>query len=121
MFASIFERADGVLQRRKIGEEGPGSFKIRRPFDTVLTLMVRCIGCGRRRDERLIAAGTHRLLERADGVPARGTEEGHWVGAEGGTTCEAFDWQDKPEGADGTIRSADPVCLHVTSQGKRSN
>jgi hypothetical protein len=44
--------------------------------------MVRCIGSGRWRDKWLIAAGTSRLLERADGLPARGTEEGHRVSAE---------------------------------------
>lgn len=60
--------------------------------------MIRCIGRGRWRDKRLIAAGTNWLLEWADGLPARATEEGHWVSAERGTTCKAFDRQHKPEG-----------------------
>jgi hypothetical protein len=98
MFASIFECADGFPQWRKIGEEGPGPFKIRRPFYTVLTLMVRGIGRGRWRDKRLIAAGTHWLLERADGVPTRGTEERHRISAEGLATGDTFDRQHKPEG-----------------------
>jgi len=97
MFASILERADGFPQWRKVGEEGPGSLKSRRPFLTLLALMVRCIGRGRWRDKRLIAAGTNWLLERADGLPAHGTEEGHRVSAERGTTCKAFDRQYKPE------------------------
>ena len=82
MFAPILERADGVPQWRKVGEEGPGPLKIRWPFLTVLALMVWSIGRGRLRDKRLIAAGTHRVLEGPDGVPARGTEEGYRVGAE---------------------------------------
>jgi hypothetical protein len=82
MFASILERTDGVPEWRKIGEEGPGPLKIRRPLLTVLAVMVRCIGRGGLRDKRLIAAGTNWLLERADGLPARGTEEGHRVSAE---------------------------------------
>ena len=59
--------------------------------------MIRRVGCGRRRDEWLIAAGTHRLMEWADGVPARGAEEGHWVGAERVATREAIYWQDEPK------------------------
>jgi hypothetical protein len=98
MFALILERADRFPQWRKVWEEGPGSLKSRWPFLTLLALMVRCIGRGRWRDKRLIAAGTHWLLERADSMPARGTEEGHRVSGEGITTCEAFDRQHKPEG-----------------------
>ena len=82
MFAPILERADGLPQWREVGEESPGSLKIRWPLLTVLALMVRSIGRGRWRDKRLIAAGTNWLLERADGLPAHGTEEGHRVGAE---------------------------------------
>lgn len=82
MFASILERADGFLQGRKIGEEGPGPLEVRWPFLTLLALMVRRIGCGRRRDERLVTAGANWVLEWADGLPARGTEEGHRVGGE---------------------------------------
>ena len=98
MFASIFECADGFPQWRKVGEKGPGSLKIRWPFLTLLALMIRCIGRGCWRDKRLIAAGTNWLLEWADGLPARATEEGHWVSAERDTTCKAFDRQHKPEG-----------------------
>jgi hypothetical protein len=98
MFASILERADGFPQWRKVGEEGPGSLKIRWPLLTVLALMVRCIARGRWRDKRLIAAGTNWVLERADGLPARSTEEGHRVGAERMATGDAFHRQDKPEG-----------------------
>ena len=98
MFASILKRADGFLERRKIGEEGPGSLEVWWPFLTMLALMVRGIGRGRRRDKRLIASGTSLLLEWVDGLPAHGTEEGHWISAERGATCEAFDRQDKPEG-----------------------
>jgi len=82
MFASILERADGFPQWGKVGEEGPGSLKSRWPFLTLLALMVRCIGRGRWRDKRLIAAGTNWLLERVDGVPAGGAEEGDRVSAE---------------------------------------
>jgi len=82
MFASILERADGFPQWRKVGKEGPGSLKIRWPFLTLLALMVRCIGRGRWRDKRLIAAGANWLLEGADGLPARATEEGNRVSAE---------------------------------------
>ena len=59
--------------------------------------MIRRVGCGRRRDERLIAAGTHRLMEWADGSPARGAEEGDGVGAERVATREAFHWQEEPK------------------------
>jgi hypothetical protein len=82
VFASILERADGFPQWREIGEEGPGSLEVRWPFLTLLALMVRCIGRGRCGDERLIAAATNWVLEWADGLPARGTEEGHRVGGE---------------------------------------
>ena len=82
MFTSIFERADGFLQWRKVGKEGPGPLKVRWPFLTVLAFMVRCIGRGCWRDKRLIAAGANWLLERADRLPARATEEGHRVSAE---------------------------------------
>ena len=82
MFASILERADGFPEWRKVGEEGPGSLKIRRLLLTRLALMVRCIGRGRWRDKRLVAAGANRVLERTDGLPARATEEGHRVCAE---------------------------------------
>jgi hypothetical protein len=98
MFASILERADGFAQWRKVREEGPGSLKSGRPFLTVLALMIRCMGRGRLRDKRLIAAGTSWLVERADVLPARGTEEGHWVSTECRTTYEALHWQHKPEG-----------------------
>jgi len=43
--------------------------------------MVWGVGCGRRRDERLVTAGTNWVLEWVDGVPTRGTEEGHRVGS----------------------------------------
>jgi hypothetical protein len=56
--------------------------KIRWPFLTLLALMVWCIDRGRWGDKRLIAAGTNWLLERADGLPARGAEEGNRVSAE---------------------------------------
>ena len=82
MFASIFERADGLPQRREIGEEGPGPLKGWRPLLAVLALMVWCIGRGRFRDKRLIAAGTSWLPERVDILPACGTEEGHRISAE---------------------------------------
>jgi hypothetical protein len=36
-------------------------------------------------------------MEWVDGVPARGAEEGHWVGAERVATGEAFHWQDEPK------------------------
>ncbi len=98
MFASIFERADGFPQWREIGVEGPGSLEVRWPFLTVLALMVWRIGRGRWGDKRLIAAGTHWLLERADGVPTRGTEEGYRISAEGPATGDTFDRQHKTEG-----------------------
>jgi hypothetical protein len=98
MFASVLERAYGLSQWRKIWEEGPGALKFRRMFLTLLALMIRSIGRGCRRDKRLIAVGTHRMLEWADGVPARGTEEGHRVGAEWMAAGTAFDRQYKPKG-----------------------
>jgi len=82
MFASVLKRTDGVPQGREIGEESPGPFKVRRLFLTALALMIRCVGRGRVRDKWLVAAGTYRMLERADGVPARGAEEGDRVSAE---------------------------------------
>ncbi len=82
MFASIFERADGFPQWREIGEEGPGPFKNRQPVLTVLAVMVWGVGCGHRRDEWLVTAGTNWVLEWADGLPTCGTEEGHRVGGE---------------------------------------
>jgi len=112
MFASILQRADSVLQGRKVGEEGPGSLKVRWPFLTVLALMVRCIGHGCRRDKGLIAAGTSRLLEPVDGLPARGTEEGYRVSAERAATGDAFDRQDKPEGL--TAPSDQPILCVFT-------
>ena len=98
MFTTILKRADGFPEGRKVGEESPRSFKIRRPFLTVLAMMVRCIGRGCRRSKWLIAAGTRRLPDRADRLPTHRTEEGHWVCAERGAACEALDRQDKPEG-----------------------
>lgn len=71
--------------------------KVWRLFLALLALMIRCIGRGRRRDEWVVAADTPRLLEWADGPPARGAEEGDWVGAERLATGEAFHWQDKPK------------------------
>ena len=90
MFAAILERADGFLQGRKIGEEGPGPFKNWQPALAVLAVMVWGVGCGRRRDEWLVTAGANWVLEWADGLPARGTEEGHRVGGEWVVAGEAF-------------------------------
>lgn len=98
LFAAILERADGFPQWRKIGEEGPGPFKSRRPLLTMLTSMVWCIGRGSWRDKGLVAADTSRLLERTDVLPARGTEEGYWVRAECMATAQAFHRQHKPDG-----------------------
>jgi hypothetical protein len=97
MFASILEWADGVPQWWKVGKEGPGSLKVRWPFLTVLALMVRGKGSGRRWDKRLIAAGTSWLLELADGLPARAAEEGDRVSAEWMATGNAFHRQHKSE------------------------
>ena len=82
MFALILERADRFPQWRKVGEQGPGSLKIRWPFLTLLALMVWGIGSGGQRDERPIAADTQWLLERADRLPTYRTEEGHRVRAQ---------------------------------------
>jgi hypothetical protein len=90
VFASILELADGFTQWREVGEEGPGSLELRRPFLTLLAVVVRCIGCGRWGDKRLIAAGTNGVLEWADSLPAGGTEERHRVGGEGLPAREAF-------------------------------
>src|SRR4051794_5040620 len=98
MFTMILERADGLTQRRKIGKQSPGSLKIRWSSLTVLALMIWSMGRGYRRDKRLIAASTNRLLERTDGVPARGTEEGHRVGAECMATGHALHRQHKSDG-----------------------
>jgi len=119
MFASILKRADGFLEGWKVGKEGPGSLEVWWPFLTVLALMVWGIGCGRRRDKRLIAAGTCRLLEWVNGLPTHGTEEGHWVSAERGATCEAFDRQYKPEGL--TAPSDQPtLCIFARHRRRRA-
>src|ERR1041385_5068724 len=112
MFASVFERTDGFSQWRKIGEEGPGSLKIRRLFLTLLALMIGSICRSRQRDKRLIAAAANRLLKRTDCLPTRVTEEGHRVSTEWMAAGTALDRQHKPEGL--TAPSDEPILCVFT-------
>jgi len=94
---SIFEGADGVFQRRHIGEERPSPLKGWWPLLTVVTLVVGRVAGSCVRDEGLIADGAGWLLERADFLPAGCAEEGDRVDGEGLFTGQTFHWQDKPD------------------------